>query len=157
MTATVCYEVLCRYFLNSPTDWANELNQYLLCGLSMLGGGYCLLQDQHVRVDVLYMHFSRRRRAWVELGTWWLVLLFCLVMLIWGGELTWEALVKNKRSMSLLEWPLYPSLAMVPLGAFLVLIQAVARLLGNLLILKAGVEREEEMAANLQTSKSFFE
>ena len=50
MTVTITYEVVCRYFLSAPTDWASELNQYLLCAMSMLGGGYCLLRDQHVQI-----------------------------------------------------------------------------------------------------------
>ncbi|MBU2468367.1 MAG: TRAP transporter small permease subunit [Proteobacteria bacterium] len=157
MTATICYEVVCRYFLNAPTDWSNELNQYLLCGMSMLGGGYCLLQDQHVRVDVMYMRFSARRRAIVELCTWWLLILFCLVMAVWGGELALDSLIKDKRSMSILEMPLFPSMAMVPLGAFLVLMQGVARILSNILILKAGKAREAEIVAALKTGKSLFE
>lgn len=157
MTATICYEVVCRYFLNAPTDWSNELNQYLLRGMSMLGGGYCLLQDQHVRVDVVYMRLSVRRRAVVELCSWWLLILFCLVMAIWGGELSWEALVKDKRSMSILETPLFPSMVMVPLGAFLVLMQGVARILGNILILKAGKQRQDELIAALGTGHSLFE
>ncbi|MBU4576823.1 MAG: TRAP transporter small permease subunit, partial [Proteobacteria bacterium] len=41
MMALLLREVIGRYLLNSPSGWVNEVNQYLLCALSMLGGAYC--------------------------------------------------------------------------------------------------------------------
>jgi TRAP-type C4-dicarboxylate transport system permease small subunit len=136
----VSYEVICRYFLNSPSDWSGEINQYLLCVLSMLGGGYALLIDQHVRVDVIYRFFSPRRRSIAELATWWLVILFSLTLLWFGGENAIDALIKNKKSMSLMEMPLFPSLVMVPIGALLILLQALARMVRCILTLKTGLD-----------------
>jgi len=137
MTVTITYEVVCRYFLNAPTDWAGELNQYLLCAMSLLGGGYCLLRDQHVRVDILYRHWTPRRRAGIELCTWWIAALWCVILLWWGGEIALESFTKNKLSSSFLEWPLYPSQMMVPLGAFLLLLQIAARTASNIRVLWA--------------------
>ena len=154
MTLIICYEVLMRYFLNAPTDWASEINQYLMCAMSMLGGGYCLLVDQHVRVDFFYRTLSTRRQALVELCTWWLALLFCLVLIIKGGETAIDAFVKNKRSMSIMEYPLYPSMVTVPLGAILILLQIVARSMKNIMVLRARADQSDALASKLHHSKN---
>ena len=140
MMLTISYEVVSRYLFNAPTDWSGEINQYLLCAMSMLGGGYTLLVDQHVRVDIVYRYFSARQRAIIELATWWLLIILCLILIWKGGVAALDALIQGKKSMSILEFPLFPSLVMVPLGAFLLLLQAAARIIRNILSLKTGQE-----------------
>ena len=34
----VVYEVTSRYFFDAPTLWSMEINQYLFCGVSLMGG-----------------------------------------------------------------------------------------------------------------------
>jgi TRAP-type mannitol/chloroaromatic compound transport system permease small subunit len=140
LTLLVSYEVFCRYLLNSPTDWSGEINEYLLCVMSMLGGGYCLLIDQQVRVDIVYRYFSPKQRSAVELATWWLVIIFCLTIVWCGGQNAIEALVKGKKSMSIMEYPLWPSLFMIPIGALLVLLQALVRMVRSILTLITGFD-----------------
>ena len=157
MALSICWEVFCRYLLDSPTDWVNETNQYLLCLMSMLGGSYCLLLDQHVRVDFFFRLRSEKHKAVMELFTWWLAALFCLVIIWWGGEMAIEALVQNKLSDTILEMPLWPSLFMVPLGALLLLLQIISRSLKNLLILKQPTADLPDLLDELRLGKSFFE
>ncbi|RJR30694.1 MAG: TRAP transporter small permease [Desulfobacteraceae bacterium] len=144
LTLLVSYEVFCRYFLNSPSDWSTEINQYLLCLMSMLGGGYALLIDQHVRVDIIYRYFSPRQRSIAELATWWLVIFFCLALVIYGGQSAIEALIRNKKSMSLMEYPLWIPFLMIPVGALLLLLQVLARMVRNILTLKTGEDELED-------------
>jgi len=157
MALSICWEVLCRYLLNSPTDWVNETNQYLLCTMSMLGGGFCLLLDQHVRVDFFFRLHTERRRAVMELFTWWLAALFCVVIIWWGGEMAIEALVKNKLSDTILEMPLWPSLFMVPVGGVLLLLQIISRSLRNILIIKCPDSDLPGLLEELGAGKSLFE
>jgi TRAP-type mannitol/chloroaromatic compound transport system permease small subunit len=140
MMCLMSYEVICRYLFNSPSDWSGEINEYLLLMMSMMGGGYALLIDQHVRVDIIYRYFSPKQRSAVELATWWLAFLFFLALLWFGGEIAIEAFIKNKRSASLMEMPLYPSLFFIPIGAFLLLFQALARMIRCVLTLATGVD-----------------
>jgi len=127
------YEVVSRYVFNAPTVWSGELCQYGMCFASLLGGGYTLMQDKHVRVDIIYRLFNFKSRAALELATWWIVILFLLVMIWKGGELAIDAYVGDEKSMTFLELPLFYSLAMVPMGAGLLLLQAVARMVRNVL------------------------
>lgn len=134
------YEVVSRYLFNAPTVWSGELCQYGMCFASLLGGGYALIKDQHVRVDIVFRHFNFKTRAILELATWWVVVIFLLVLIWKGGELTIDAYLGDERSMTLLELPMFYSLSLVPLGSALLLIQVIARMVRNVLNLLMGHE-----------------
>ena len=53
MMFSVVYKVLARYIFNRPTIWEMEVNQYFLCGYTVLAGGYALLYRFHVNVDII--------------------------------------------------------------------------------------------------------
>lgn len=72
-----CAVVFLRYGLEQGSTFMQELSIYLHATVFMLGAGYTLKRDAHVRVDILYRQFSLRAKAWVNaLGT--LVFLFPL-------------------------------------------------------------------------------
>jgi len=146
---TIMYEVVARYFFNAPTRWSNEISQYLLAGVAMLGGGFCLVYDGHVRVDILYRNFGSKARAMVDILTFFLVFVFVAAMVWKGGELCCEALIHNKKSMTILELSLFPSMVMVPIGGFLLGLQSLARALRALFVLTGRVDlipgRESEV------------
>jgi TRAP-type mannitol/chloroaromatic compound transport system permease small subunit len=60
--------VVLRYLFDSGSIALQESVTYMYAILFMLGAAYTLQQDGHVRVDILYQRFSRRGRAWVDLG-----------------------------------------------------------------------------------------
>lgn len=61
--------------------WLGELVVYMYGILFMVGAGYTLLHDGHVRVDVFYQRLSPRRRAWIDLlGVLLLLLPTCAVI-----------------------------------------------------------------------------
>lgn len=76
--------VALRYGFHTSNQWLSESVIYTHGVLFMLGMGYTLRHDGHVRVDVLSRHFSPKAAAWRELfGTIFLlfpVSLFLLVM-----------------------------------------------------------------------------
>ncbi len=135
------YEVVSRYVFNAPTIWSGELCQYGLCFVTMLGGGYTLLVDKHIRVDIIFRGFNFKKRAWTELLTWWVVIAFLLVLIWKGGELTFDAYMGDEKSMTFMEIPMWYSLVMVPIGGVLLLLQAMARMARNVLNLL--LNREE--------------
>lgn len=126
LVAIIMFEVVSRYLFNSPTQWSNELSQYLLTGVVMLGGGYCLAEYEHVRVDILHRNFSDRFKAVIEIITFLLVLTFVSAIVWKGGQASWDALIHDKRSMTIMEMPLFPSMVLVPLGALLLGLQSLA-------------------------------
>lgn len=142
ITALVLMEVLARYFFNAPTTWSNEVDQYLLCALVMLGGGYTLRNMAHTRVDIIYIRFTDRNIAWIEVLTAVLVMIFTLPMIYYGGKLAIEAMISGQTSVSAARLPLWPSMATVPLGAIFLLLQALANGMKGVHYLKTGQPME---------------
>lgn len=135
LTLLVVYEVIVRYFFDAPTFWSMEVTQYMFCAISMLTGGYCLLRDGHVRVDLFYPKMTPKVQAWVEIVTYSLTVLLCVILIWLGGDEFWRVLSSMKRSDSIAALPLWPVWLMIPLGGLLLLLQVIARYIKNIQIL----------------------
>jgi TRAP-type mannitol/chloroaromatic compound transport system permease small subunit len=133
--ALLFMEVVLRYFFNSPTVWANELAQMLFGTYAVVGGGYILLTGGHVNVDIIYSRFSTKTKAAIDIVTSVLFFLFCGMLLVYGGSLAWDSLSRLEHSQSAWNPPWYPVKMMIPLAAILLIIQGIAKLIRDFLIL----------------------
>jgi TRAP-type mannitol/chloroaromatic compound transport system permease small subunit len=87
MVVVVTVDVILRYLFNFTFVFVQELEWHLFGILFLVGAGYTLLVDGHVRVDVFYQRFGRKARAWVNLIGVLLFLLpgcFLVVDTSWG-------------------------------------------------------------------------
>lgn len=132
MAFLITYEVVARYFFNAPTIWSMEINQYLFCTISLVGGGYCLLTEGHVRVDLFYPKFSPKTQAIVEIVTYPFALIFCAIIVVLGGSEFWHELSSGSTSGTVFDFPMWPVWLTVPLGGFLLIMQIVARYLRHI-------------------------
>src|SRR3546814_6686979 len=58
---------------------------FLMFGMQyLLSGGYCLREDSHVRVDVIYERFSERTKAIIGLVTSTFFFIFTVTLLVTG-------------------------------------------------------------------------
>ncbi len=93
LVAVVFIDVVMRYAFNTSFVFTQELEWHLFGFIFLMGAGYTLLYDQHVRVDVIYQRLSKKAQAWVNL-------LGCIFFLFPGAALiiyissvfTWESL-----------------------------------------------------------------
>ena len=60
LAIVVVYEVIARYFFNNPSVCSFEYTQQLFGFYFILLGGYALLKDEHVRIDIFQSKFSKR-------------------------------------------------------------------------------------------------
>ena len=125
-------EVIRRYFFNSPTVWQNELAQYLFGAYAILSGGFILRAGAHVNVDIIFAHFSEKTQAWCNIITSTLFFLFIGMMLIYGGSFAWESISRWEHSQSAWNPPVWPIKATIPLGAILLLLQGVVKLVKDI-------------------------
>jgi len=78
----VCIDVLRRYFLEQTDAWIMELQWHFFSLVFLLGAGYTLKHDKHVRVDLFYDRFSARDKALVNIvGGTFLLLPFCIMII----------------------------------------------------------------------------
>jgi len=135
VAAAIVYEVVVRYFFNRPTVWANESTIFAACLIYMLAGGWAVLEDRHVRIDLFYHQFSDRKRAAVDCLTYPFFALYIVVMLWASFNYTWESIRVGETTMSPWNPPIYPMKIFMTVGLFLILLQGTARLIRNLYLL----------------------
>jgi TRAP-type mannitol/chloroaromatic compound transport system permease small subunit len=129
------YEVVGRYFLNSPTNWVHE-SMFLMFGMQyMLSGAYGYKEDQHVRVDVFYSQFSVRGKAIADIVTSIFFFIFIGTMLWTGWKFASDAI--NVAEVSFTEWAVqyWPVKLTIPIGAGLLLLQGISKLIKDIIIL----------------------
>lgn len=126
MMGILLYSSISRTVFDTPHIWIVEMAQFTMAAYYLLGGGYSMLQDAHVRVDLLYGRWPVKRRAFADSITAF-CLVFYLVMLLYGGISSTEyALEYGQKNYSTWGPPLAPIKIIMTLGIFLMLLQAIS-------------------------------
>lgn len=132
MMGVLLYESFSRTLFNQPHIWVVEVAQFTMAAYYLLGGGYSMLLDGHVRMDLLYGRWSPRTRALVDVITA-VVLVFYLVVLLIGAVSSVEYAIKYKQ-VNYTSWApqLAPIKIIMTFGILLMLLQSIAFFLKDL-------------------------
>ncbi len=77
----ICYDVVFRYLLNNTQVWIMEMEWHLFALIFLLGAGYTLKHNRHVRVDLFYAKMSAKDKAWIDLlGSVLFLMPWCLLI-----------------------------------------------------------------------------
>jgi len=69
--AMISYEVIARYFFNSPTGWVVEISTYVMVAVAYLGAAYAHVQGANIRVELLLGRLKEPvRRRLEEIAAW---------------------------------------------------------------------------------------
>jgi TRAP-type mannitol/chloroaromatic compound transport system permease small subunit len=85
MTFGMSYEVLVRYFFNSPTPWALDISFMMYGTIFMMGGAYTLSRGGHVRGDFIYRTWQPKNQAKVDLALYFLFFFPGMLALVFAG------------------------------------------------------------------------
>ena len=85
MVLIACFVVLMRYGFSWGRVWIQETYVWMHGVVFMLGAGYTLLHNGHVRVDIFYRPAGARFKAWVDLFGSLLLLAPVVVMVFWSS------------------------------------------------------------------------
>jgi TRAP-type mannitol/chloroaromatic compound transport system permease small subunit len=132
MLLAVTREVVGRYFLNNPSDWSIELTCYLVVAMSYLAAPYTELKEKHIRVDVLYGIFKGRVKLVADIIIFIAGFIWSSVLVWQGGILALHSLKTSARSETIMSWPLFPSQVMVPIGAFLLILILIGKIVRDI-------------------------
>ena len=130
--------VVLRYGFNIGFIWMQESVRFMYSAVFLLCAGYTLFKDKHVRVDVLYLSLSERKKAIVDLfGSIFLLLPVCFVIFYysWSYVLnSWQQLEGSieERGLHLV----FLMKTFIWLFAILVSMQSVATIINSLIIIK---------------------
>ena len=128
---------LVRKIFDTSSNALLEVQWYLFAGVFLLGAGYGLLKNSHVRIDFVSSRLSHRTRNWIDL--WGIVLVltpFCLLSIALSWPLFTQALVSGEMSQNaggLIRWPAY---ALIPVGFFLLMLQGFSEAIKRLAFLR---------------------
>ncbi len=114
-----------------------EIQWYLFAGVFLLGAGYGLLKNAHVRIDFIASRLSARTRNWIDVGGIMLTLIpFCLLCIYLSWPMFMQAYLSGEMSSNaggLIRWPAY---LLIPVGFALLLLQGISELIKRLAFLK---------------------
>ena len=126
MMGLLLYESISRTLFTRPHIWVVEMAQFIMAAYYLLGGGYSMILEGHVRMDLLYGRWSTRTRAVMDAVTG-IVLLFYLAILLYGSISSLEYALRYKQ-VNYTSWapPLAPIKIIMTIGIALMLLQAIA-------------------------------
>ena len=115
-----------RNIINIPLIWIIEMAQFVMTGYYLLGGGYSMLADDHVRMDLIYSKLKDKTKALlVSLTSVFLV--FYLIVLFYGSisSLTYT-IETNQRLFTAWAPYVWPIKSIMTFGILLMLLQSIA-------------------------------
>lgn len=127
---------LVRKIFNVSSNGLLEIQWYMFAAVFLLGSGYGLLKNSHVRIDFISTKLSDRTRNWIDVFGIILVLMpFCLIAIYLGWPFFIQAFNSGEMSQNaggLIRWPAY---VLIPLGFALLMLQGVSELIKRLAFL----------------------
>lgn len=113
-----------------------EAQWYLFSAVFLLGAAYTLLKGEHVKIDIIYAHLSRRAQIVIEiLGTLFFLLPFTIITLYISWPAVMAKIVSGEVSQNNEGLPLWPAWLLIPLGFGLLTLQGVSELIKRLAFL----------------------
>jgi len=133
MTGLLVYAVILRYVFHNAPMWTHETSLFMYSAVGLLAGAYALLYKWHVRVDLVFERFSPRNQALLDVITTLLFFLpFCGLVGWFGLKFALRSMALGEISSSVWAPILWPVKMIIPIGALLLILQAVAKFIRDL-------------------------
>ncbi|MFV0439529.1 MAG: TRAP transporter small permease subunit [Desulfopila sp.] len=140
MMLTISYDVIMRYLFDAPTTWSFEINRYMLIMVVFIGGGWTLPSGGHVSVDIFTENIPGKKKLILDIVTSCMAGVYVLVFFIESSFFTWDAWEHDIRSTEYLAWPLWPIRLFLVIGAAMLFLEYVVRIVRNILVLSTATE-----------------
>ena len=125
-----------RKLFDTSSNALLEIQWYLFAGVFLLGSGYGLLKNAHVRIDFVASRLSARARNWIDVFGIVLTLIpFCVLSIVLAWPMFMQAFVSGEMSSNaggLIRWPAY---LLIPVGFALLMLQGISELIKRLAFL----------------------
>ncbi len=126
MMGVLLFSSTSRTFFSVSHIWTVEMAQFMLAAYYLLGGGYSMQLESHVRMDLLYSRWSPRTQAIVNSVTAGFLIFYLVFLLVGGISSTQYALEYGQKNYSSWAPPLAPIKIIMTIGIALMLLQAIA-------------------------------
>jgi TRAP-type mannitol/chloroaromatic compound transport system permease small subunit len=126
-----------RYGFDLSSNAWLEIQWYLFSAIFLLGAGWTLLRNAHVRIDVLSSRASQRTRAWIDIvGGLFFLLPMAILILYFSWPMFVQSYAGHEISSDaggLVRWPVK---LLIPVGFALLALQGVSELIKRFAFLR---------------------
>jgi TRAP-type mannitol/chloroaromatic compound transport system permease small subunit len=145
LVAVVFIDVVMRYAFNKSFVFTQELEWHIFAFIFLIGAGYTLLHDGHVRVDIFYQRFGLKGKAWINLlGVLVFLIPGCLMVIMTSWHFVVRAFVVGEGSPDPGGIPYrFIVKGLIPVGFSLLLLQGLSMGIHSLLQV-LNIEKPEE-------------
>jgi TRAP-type mannitol/chloroaromatic compound transport system permease small subunit len=126
-----------RKAFNYSSNSFLEIQWYLFSMIFLLLAGYTLKNNEHVRIDIITGRLSARARAMIDIfGTLFFLLPMAFLIMWLSWPVFVDAYVRHEVSTNAGGLIIWPARLMVPIGFFLLIVQALSELIKRIAFLK---------------------
>ena len=115
-----------RNIINIPLIWIIEMAQFVMTGYYLLGGGYSMLTDDHVRMDLIYSKLKDRTKAILDSITSVFLITYIIILLIGSISSLTYTIETNQRLFTAWAPYVWPIKSIMTFGILLMLLQSIA-------------------------------
>lgn len=124
MVINVLWQVASRYLMGSPSLFTDELANFLLIWVGLLGAAYAAGQHAHLAIDILPNKLTGKKKKALKILLGILTILFALTIMVIGGfRLVYLTLLLEQLSATL-QVPLGYVYLVLPLSGILIIFYA---------------------------------
>jgi TRAP-type mannitol/chloroaromatic compound transport system permease small subunit len=147
LVAVVFTDVVMRYAFNKSFVFVQELEWHTFAFVFLIGAGYTLLYDGHVRVDIFYQRLGPKGKAWINLlGVLLFLIPGCLMIIKTSWHFVLRAFEVGEGSPDPGGIPYrFFVKGLIPVGFSLLLLQGISMGIHSLLQV-LNIEKPEERA-----------
>jgi TRAP-type mannitol/chloroaromatic compound transport system permease small subunit len=118
------FSSLSRYIFDKPVIWGVEMAQFTMTIYFTLGGAFALLLNSHVRMDLLYSRWGKRRKARMDAFTFFFLICYLCLLMYGCVSSTLYSIEYNQHNNTAWAPPVAPVKIIVGIGIFLTILQA---------------------------------
>jgi TRAP-type mannitol/chloroaromatic compound transport system permease small subunit len=133
-----------RYGLDTSSNAWLEIQWYLFSAMFLLASAYTLRQNEHVRIDILASHFSKRTQVCIDVfGFMFFLLPMTCIILYYSvpyALISYREQEMSSNAGGLIVWP---AKILIPIGFLLLVMQGISELIKRIGYLKGMVDASE--------------
>jgi TRAP-type mannitol/chloroaromatic compound transport system permease small subunit len=153
-----------RYAFQYSSNSLLEIQWYLFGMIFLSCSGFTFLRNEHVRIDLISGHLSKRGQTWIDIfGIVFFLMPMAVAILVLSWPVFVHAFASNEYSNSPGGLIVWPARLMIPAGFLLLIVQAISELIKRVGFLqglcpdptakRTALTAEEELALAIKAQK----
>lgn len=129
MVMAILLQVFCRYILNSPLSWPEELTIFLMAWVAFIGSAVAVKSSEHIGVDLLIFFLPQKIKDIVLLVIKITMMVFAIFLFKAGLQMAEYGLTMTADALRI---PMFwPRLSM-PVGGFIMIIHLTYQIIADI-------------------------